>query len=381
MQIAFLTLCVVVPLGAASPARAQKSASPAPAFTVRGIGPPFFSDAYLPNSINNAGVVVGANISGPVSQSFFFAKGKVHAVLPPSGMAGSAINGVNNSDTVAGQGCLASACDVLKAFTGLIRKGIVKWKALPGPAGSSLCNQPGCDSAATGIAPSGDVTGAFAHRAVLWVRGAKGGYAAKRLPYSNAAKFNTSSGLAVDNFGDVAGREGNGTINIGVFWPRHGSPLLLPECENLLVFGGTFGSPSALLAKGSTSKRTVTIVGQCLVKSSTTSQTGNAPCVWHVRISPSGDTISAPQRLDANDGSADGKAAALNQQGWIAGNQGDATSSPTLWIKAHPYLLNSVIAPNSGWTLNAVYAMNDRGQIVGTGENQSGSRAFMLTPR
>ncbi len=336
MQIAFLTLGVVVPLRAVSPAGAQTAASPAPAFTVRGIGPPFFSDAYLPNGINNQGVVVGANISGPVSQSFYFAKGKVHAVLPPSGMAGSAINGVNNSDAVAGQGCLSSACDILKAFTGVVGKGSVKWKALPAPAGSSLCNQPGCDSAATGIAPSGDVTGAFAHRAVLWLRGSKGVYTAKRLAYSDASKFNNSSGLAVDNFGDVAGREGTGTINIGVFWPRHGSPLLLPECENLLVFGGTFESPSAVLAKGSSSKRTVTIVGQCLVKSPTTSQTGNAPCVWHVKISPSGDTISAPQRLDANDGSAIGRGRGTQSEKLDSGKPGRRHIEPNVMDQGPP---------------------------------------------
>ena len=43
--------------------------------------------------------------------------------------------------------------------------------------------------------------------------------------------------------------------------------------------------------------------------------------------------------------------------------------------------INSLISPNSGWTLGAAYAINDSGQIVGTGTNPNGkSDAFLLTP-
>ena len=43
--------------------------------------------------------------------------------------------------------------------------------------------------------------------------------------------------------------------------------------------------------------------------------------------------------------------------------------------------LNSLIATNSGWTLQSANAINDNGQIVGYGINPSGQMdAFLLTP-
>ena len=43
--------------------------------------------------------------------------------------------------------------------------------------------------------------------------------------------------------------------------------------------------------------------------------------------------------------------------------------------------LNSLISPSSGWTLELASAINDKGQIVGYGEDASGlCRAFLLTP-
>jgi hypothetical protein len=136
-----------------------------------------------------------------------------------------------------------------------------------------------------------------------------------------------------------------------------------------------------MTATGNSSKRTITVAGKCLVKAQTSSQTGFAPCIWHVTIHGSSDTISAPIRLDSSDGSDGGGAVTINHLGWVAGNQGDAASSPTLWIKLHPYLLNSLIAANSGWTIDAVYAMNNKGQITAIGSNQNGTQAFLLTPK
>ena len=43
--------------------------------------------------------------------------------------------------------------------------------------------------------------------------------------------------------------------------------------------------------------------------------------------------------------------------------------------------LNSLIAPSSGWTLNSATAINDKGQIVGYGNDPANqSHAFLLTP-
>lgn len=43
--------------------------------------------------------------------------------------------------------------------------------------------------------------------------------------------------------------------------------------------------------------------------------------------------------------------------------------------------LNALIPADSGWALTAATAINDAGQIVGTGILDGQTRAFLLTPR
>jgi hypothetical protein len=309
-QLAILTLSVTALACAPTLVRAEKRAIPAavPAFTVRGIGPPFFSDAYLPNGVNDSGTVAGTNVSATPDTGFFFSKGNVHAVAPPPHMAGSEIFGINNAGMTAAQGCFTSACGTTRAFTGKISHGIAVWKQLPAPSGSSLCALHGCNSTANGIGQTGDLTGQFGSQAIVWLPKSHGTYASKRLAYTDASRFNRSSGLAVDGFGDVAGFEGSGFVTVGVFWPSQGSPLILPACQNILVRGGaTFEYPYAVAATGTSSKRTITVAGKCLVKAPTSNQLGFAPCIWHVTINGSNAKISTAVRLDATDGSDNGR--------------------------------------------------------------------------
>jgi hypothetical protein len=43
--------------------------------------------------------------------------------------------------------------------------------------------------------------------------------------------------------------------------------------------------------------------------------------------------------------------------------------------------LNSLLPPNSGWTISAAFSINDSGQIVGDGVNPEGESAiFLLSP-
>ncbi len=42
--------------------------------------------------------------------------------------------------------------------------------------------------------------------------------------------------------------------------------------------------------------------------------------------------------------------------------------------------LNTLIGPASGWILNSANAINDLGQITGTGTFDGVNRAFLLTP-
>jgi probable HAF family extracellular repeat protein len=42
--------------------------------------------------------------------------------------------------------------------------------------------------------------------------------------------------------------------------------------------------------------------------------------------------------------------------------------------------LNSLIPPNSGWTLSEAFGINDTGQITGTGAINGATHAFLLNP-
>jgi len=337
---------------------------------------------YLPAGINDSGVIAGTNVSTPIHRGFFLVKKKITPVSSPTGTVVTEIFGIDNSETLAGTGCLTAACDSTRATTWQIRHGGSTWERLPPPKGSVLCTHNGCNSQANGIGPSGDVAGQFGTQAELWLRGTKDTYTSKRLPYTESSHASSSSGLEVDSFGDVVGVEKRGLLTVAVLWPRHAPPVTVPGCGTLLVVGGaTFEYPDAVLAKGSTGNRTVTIAGKCLVLSQTTHHTGFAPCVWRATISGSLASVSPPVRLDTNGGSAGGGAAAMNQKGWIAGNQGDANSSATLWVNQQPHLLNNLIPANSGWNLGSVYAMNNKDQVTGIGTFNGHTTGFLLTPK
>lgn len=68
----------------------------------------------------------------------------------------------------------------------------------------------------------------------------------------------------------------------------------------------------------------------------------------------------------------------INNRGQIVGKTGAVAY---LWQDGVGKDLNSLIAPNSGWTLYEANSINDLGQIVGYGRNPSGQyHAFLLDP-
>jgi len=74
----------------------------------------------------------------------------------------------------------------------------------------------------------------------------------------------------------------------------------------------------------------------------------------------------------------------INQSGQVVGG----ASTPGDYINYRAFLysdgimkdLNDLIQPNSGWSLFAAYAINDRGQITGYGSINGATHAFLLTP-
>jgi hypothetical protein len=352
-----------------------------PSFSVRVIGPATGLDAYFPNALNNSAVVAGTEVTPALDRGFYFAKGIIHGIAPPKGRVGTEVSGIDNNGTIAGTGCSSATCDTAtQAFAGQIHPGKVVWGRLPSPSGTAICSLAGC-SVANGIGTTGDVAGRFSSRAVLWSRRGNGSYSVARLPYSTGLTFSSSSGTAVDAFGDVVGAE-TALGTVGVVWPPHGRPGILLDCETVLTRGGALiTAPFGVTAKGNGSARTLTIVGKCLVRSQATNTDGYVPCYWKATVHGSTVNVSAPVRLDTNAGSSGGAAVAINEKGWIVGFQGDSSSSVTLWIKHHPYLLSSLIGGGTAWNLVEVYGLNNKGQITAIGVSNGQAEALLLKPR
>ncbi len=73
----------------------------------------------------------------------------------------------------------------------------------------------------------------------------------------------------------------------------------------------------------------------------------------------------------------------VNGAGQIVGDSTTASGADHAYIYSNGTMtdLNSLIDPNSGWTLEQAFAINDSGQIVGWGYNANGQAdAFLLTP-
>ena len=84
---------------------------------------------------------------------------------------------------------------------------------------------------------------------------------------------------------------------------------------------------------------------------------------------------------------ANGKVSSLNDYGDAVGfyivQHGpgeDRLGIPLVWTKGKPYVAQHLIRPRSGWEIQEVTAINNRGQIVGTGVHHGHRHAFLLTP-
>ena len=79
----------------------------------------------------------------------------------------------------------------------------------------------------------------------------------------------------------------------------------------------------------------------------------------------------------------DTRAQDVNNQGDAVGSSwidGMGNSRAVIWKGGGPVAnLNDLIDPTSGWLLTSTTGINDAGQIVGVGQQNGQSRAFLLT--
>ncbi len=72
----------------------------------------------------------------------------------------------------------------------------------------------------------------------------------------------------------------------------------------------------------------------------------------------------------------------INDAGKVVGyaSVSDEASHAFIWRDGKMFDLNNLLPPNSGWTLNSAKAINNNGQIVGSGIFNGQNRGFLLTP-
>jgi uncharacterized membrane protein len=181
---------------------------------------------------------------------------------------------------------------------------------------------------------------------------------ARMLPGANSASY----ALAVNGAGVAVGRRDVATAREAIVWEGDGFTIL-PD------LGGGYASATNISENG-------TICGASL-----DGQSGFHAVLWDgatheitILLTPEGGIYS--QIEDVNDG---GLAV-----GYVCYSiECDfASQRAVLWTGARPVLLNDQIPSGSGWTLFAAHAINEQGEIVGTGsrEGYASIRAFKLTP-
>lgn len=100
----------------------------------------------------------------------------------------------------------------------------------------------------------------------------------------------------------------------------------------------------------------------------------STPVVWEAS---SDHAITALPLLP---GEVQGTAAKINNAGQIVGFHGDG-SAPAVWINGQIFdLQSSLDQSGAGWQLLVVSDINNSGEIVGTGQLNGQTRAFVLTP-
>jgi len=197
----------------------------------------------------------------------------------------------------------------------------------------------GPESYALAINGSGQIAGAIDGQPVRWSNGVAETLGA------------TGAGYAIDSAGNVAG---TGELAPGVFRAFFWSP------QTGLNWLPTLGGPTSygLALNGS---------GQIAGNSTTTAG------YLHAFLR----TGAGMADLGALAGAATSSATGLNGSGQVVGVSGGAA-----FLYANGILidLNLLIDPFSGWTLQEAAAINDSGQIAGTGLYQGQRHAFLLDP-
>lgn len=300
------------------------------------------------NAINDAGQVVGAstiktNKNEFVKRAFFWEKGKM-TDLGTFGGKSSVAYDINNQGKVIGQADLTGENGALRlAFSWEKEKGLREFKTLGGSSNfaSSINNKDkivGESSTSSGTS-----------RAFLLSNGN-----ITNLGTLNNQKF--SNATSINNRGQIVGYSANDdSASKCVLW------------ENLTITG-TFGSEYSRCYP-----KAINNAGQ-VVGNGSSSAGVTRGFLWEKGYQKSQDL-----------GTLGGKSTyvrGINNIGKVVGASESSSGKPRafVWVKGKMFDLNNFLPKNSGWELFGASAINNRGEIVGTGTFKGQPRAFLLTP-
>jgi probable HAF family extracellular repeat protein len=299
-----------------------------------------------PTGLNRHGAVVGsANSANSATHAFLWTSATGLRDLGTLGSAAvdSSANGINNSNQVVGYSFLNSSGTAL-AFL---------WTS--GAGMKSLGTLGGNSSTAMAINDAGQVVGwsyttknSSTSHPFLWT-------AAGGMQDLGTLGGKYAEALAINNSGAVVGYSylADETTSHAFLWTPAGG------MQDLGALGGNNSVAYAINDKNQ-------VVGYA-----------DAPSGYETAFIWNGSR--GMQSLGAGPGS---NAGGINESGEVVGGFGSLPPGALLWTATqHAQALDSLIPPNSGWTLNYASAINQSGQIIVFGLIGNQQHGALLTPQ
>lgn len=305
------------------------------------------------SGINNAGIIVG-NSTGPVqpcpqstcstTQSFFWEKNQLQAVA--------------GADTPDFNGFLKDINDKNESVGFSIADFSQNAYAKPFMyKNGTIIKLPHFSTASPGSVPysintAGKIIGvsnnAGSELAVLWANGT-----IKSL--GTLPSDNTSRGLGINDLDVGVGSSSNGTTTRAVRWSPNGDIASLHAPHMLQSQANAINNKNTVVGKASFNGSPFTAV----------------PVLWR----DDGSYIQL-------NGNLAGEALGINSENRVVGTSTGSSGNQTafLWDNGKFYDLNSLIPANTGWVLIRATAINDKGEITGTGNYNGHTRAFVISP-
>jgi len=288
--------------------------------------------------LNNKGQVVGgAETSYNQGDAFLYSGGTMQDLGLPNGAIWAYATGINDSGQIVGNAVFRGATQAFLYSGGTMQ----------------LLPTFGYQSWATGINNSGQVVGYMDLNRDLPHGFLYSGGTAQDLGTLGGP---TAAALGINNNGQIVGWSNSSAPNTGVASPGPALPFIYS--------GGT-----------------MTSIGTLWCQSDAINDNGQvAEAIgYDVYLYSGGSTIDLgspftfPNNLQVT---------GINDSGRIVADATNMNNAPHAFLYSNGAWqdLNDLIPPNSGWTLQYAYDINDKGQICGLGVNPEGRVAFLLTP-